>query len=156
MIKVSDELALHHDSPSLTDLPRSFAIDIRVGQREIDGFGHVNNARYIEWLDQVHWSHLAALGLTAERIFAEQCGFVVHHSDVTYLAPLLEGDLVRVGTAVSSFNGSYRLSRQFQLLRLHDQTTALRGTIDYVAVDLATGRPKRVPDTFARLLECTL
>ena len=111
-----------------------------------------NNAVYIQWLDQVHWSHLNFIGISNDSIFATSCGFVVHHTEVTYLAPLIENDLIRVGTSITQFDGLVRMTRQFQIVRITDSVTVLRGTINYVAVNLETGKPMRVPTTFSEMI----
>lgn len=149
MIQISEILATEKDSPMLTKLPTSCAIDLLVSKEDIDGFGHANNARYIQWLDQVHWYHLDAMGISQVDIFREQCGFVVYHTDITYKAPLSEGDMVKVGTMVEAFDSSFRMTRKFQLVRIADETTALIGTIDYISVNLSTGKPKRLPAPFS-------
>lgn len=153
MIRVTEELARETDAPILTALTRSFSIDITVQKSEIDGFGHVNNANYIQWLDQVHWSHLSVMGISDDDILATKCGFVVHKTEVTYHAPLCEGERLSVGTAIVNFDSAFRLKRQFQLVRHRDKVTVLGGTIQYVAIDLTTGKPKRVPHSFATAIE---
>ncbi len=89
MSSVSEVLATTADSPLLHDLKNSFAIDLTVSPDQIDGFSHVNNAVYIQWLDQVHWAHLAHLGISYEEIVRTSCGFVVYHTEVTYCEPLV-------------------------------------------------------------------
>lgn len=148
MIVVSEVIATECNSPVLTDLKNSYSIDIKVTEKEIDGFGHVNNANYIQWLDQVHWSHLDYMGISSSDITNSNCGFVVHHTEVTYHAPLIENEIVKVGTSIISFDGNFRLTRKFQLLRLRDNTTVLSGEIRYVSIDLTTGRPKRAPQHY--------
>ncbi len=152
MIHVSEVLKTENNSPVLTDLENSYSIDIKVTENEIDGFGHVNNAYYIQWLDQVHWSHLHHLGISSSDILDSNCGFVVHHTEVTYHAPLMQDDIVKVGTSIISFDGQFRLTRKFQVLRLHDSVTALRGEIRYVSIDLTTGKPKRTPQSYLEKL----
>lgn len=148
MINISKELAREENSPLLNELTNSFSIDIKVTAGDIDGFAHVNNANYIQWLDQVHWSHLRYLGIPEKEIFEENCGFVVRHTDVTYLAPVKESELIKVGTAITEFDERFRLTRTFQLLRLRDTATVLRGKITYIAVNIARGTPKRIPLKF--------
>lgn len=148
MIEVSEVISTEFNSPVLTNLTNSYAIDIKVVAAEIDGFGHVNNANYIQWLDQVHWAHLDEMGITDTKIYEASCGFVVRDTAVSYLAPLIEGDIVRIGTAIIEFDERFRMTRQFQLVRLQDGSTVLSGTIKYVAVDLQKGTPKRIPQAF--------
>jgi len=151
MIKVSEVLSTETNSPLLTELINSYSIDIQVTNREIDGFDHVNNANYIQWLDQVHWSHLAAMGISADLVQELQCGFVVRHTDVTYRNPLVKDDVVKVGCSIVQFD-AFKLTRRFQLVRLSDGLTVLDGEILYVSIDLTTGKLKRIPKEFISLI----
>ncbi len=140
------------NSPLLTKLNNSYSIDIRVTDLEIDGFGHVNNANYIQWLDQVHWSHLNYIGISSELVHSLQCGFVVRHTDVTYLNPLIVDDVVKVGCSIVQFDENFKLTRKFQLVRLRDSAPVLEGEILYVSIDLGKGKLKRIPKEFVNLI----
>lgn len=148
MIKVSEELCRELKSPLLSELQNSFSIDIKVSHSDLDGFGHVNNANYIQWLDQAHWTHLDHMGIIGDVVQETNCGFVVRDTTVTYLAPLLENDIIKVGTEITAFDQRFKMTRKFQLVRIHDSKTVLRGEIHYVSIDLAKGTPKRVPQEF--------
>ena len=48
------------------DLPDPF-IHARVAEHaEIDGYGHVNNAVYVVWLDDCAWAHSIHRGISPE------------------------------------------------------------------------------------------
>lgn len=145
MIQVSETLRSEVNSKYLNELIQSFSIDIKVEEKDLDGFGHVNNANYIQWLDQVHWMHLAHMGIAEAEINEFNWGFVVRDTTATYLAPLLEEEIVQVGTSITEFDERFRMTRKFQLVRLRDNTTVLQAEIKYVSVDLKKGTPKRVP-----------
>jgi acyl-CoA thioester hydrolase len=152
VIKVSDVLRESIDSPLLSDLRTCYSIDLNVSSSDLDGFGHVNNANYIQWLDQVHWSHLAYMGITGDMVTKLNCGFVVRHTDVTYLNPLVENDTIRVGCSIIGFDKNFRLTRQFQLVRLSDSVTVLKGEILYVSIDIQKGKLKRIPKEYSELI----
>ncbi|HET8791321.1 MAG TPA: acyl-CoA thioesterase, partial [Modicisalibacter sp.] len=48
------------------DLPTPFVIDITVDEAAIDHYGHVNNAEYLRWIEQISWAHSRHLGLTID------------------------------------------------------------------------------------------
>ncbi len=129
MIHVSDVISTESNSELLTNLSNSYSIDIQVSKNDIDGFGHVNNANYVQWLDQVHWYHLHFMGIKDSDVTEVNCGFVVYNSDLTYLAPLFENDRVRVGTEITYFDKRFRLTRRFQLVRVRDNVTVLKAQI---------------------------
>ncbi|MBU3915779.1 acyl-CoA thioesterase [bacterium] len=149
---IQENLITTIDSDLITDFPRSFSIDLRVSKSDVDGLGHMNNAVYVNWLDQAHLYHLFNLGITMDVMKTCQRGLVVRHSEVDYLSALQENDLVRVGTCVASCDGKLRLCRHFQMVRRNDGVTVLRGLIDYVCIDYKNGKPRRMPAEFVNAL----
>lgn len=116
---------------------------------DIDGYGHVNNAVYVRWLDRCAWSHSAALGLPADDCVRDRRGMAVWRTQLNYLAPAFEGDRLDVGTWIVGSDGRLRVARRFQILRPADGRTLLRALIQYVCIDLDSGRPRRMPPSFA-------
>lgn len=74
-----------------TIFPFSTEIDVR--GYEIDSFGHVNNAVYLQWLEHARWE----LGLTHSLDLINPNALpVVRHVTLDYRAQTLLGDRVRV------------------------------------------------------------
>ncbi len=140
------------DSDLITDFAKSFSIDLQVSKSEVDALGHMNNAVYVNWLDQAHLYHLFNLGITIEIMKATQHGLVVRHTELDYLSALQENDIARVGTCVASCDGKLRLRRHFQMVRLDDGLAVMRGLIDYVCIDYKKGKPRRMPAEFVNAL----
>ena len=131
------------------DLPRPHVLGVTAGAGDIDGYGHVNNAVYVRWLDHCAWSHSAALGLPAEHCIGSRRGMAVLRTPIHYLAPALAGDELEAGTWIVANDGRLRVWRRFQLRRPADGRTLLRALILYVCIDLDSGRPRRMPPEFA-------
>ncbi len=140
------------NSDLITDFTRSFSIDLQVTTSDIDELGHMNNAVYVNWLDQAHLYHTFHLGITPEVMKATQCALVVRHTELFYLLPLKENEMARVGTCVAKCDKKIRLEREFQIVRLEDRQTILRGSIDYICIDFIKGKPKRMPEIYASSL----
>lgn len=128
-------------------LPAPFTILIEVGASHLDGFGHVNNAVYIQWLEQCSWAHSAAVGLPLERCVALKRGMAIRRTEVDYLLAAQSGDRVVVGNWVTSAS-RLRAERQFEIYRLGDGAKLLQARIDYVCINLQTGQPTRFPQEF--------
>jgi acyl-CoA thioester hydrolase len=47
-------------------------------------------------------------------------------------------------------DGRLRAERRFQVIRLPDGTTLARARVDYVCINLDSGRAARMPEIFAR------
>jgi acyl-CoA thioester hydrolase len=130
------------------DLPAPHVTTLIVEAPDIDAYDHVNNAVYVTWLDRAAWSHSAALGLPIERCLALDRGMAVLRSVISYLRPALLGDTVLVGTWLLPADYKLRARRRFQLRRAADGATLVRAEIDYVCIELSSGRPARAPAEF--------
>ena len=130
------------------DLPAPHVHAVVAGSDDIDGYGHVNNAVYLKWLDQTAWSHSTALGLSPEACIGARRGMAVLRSQLHYLAPALESDRLEVGTWIVGTDGRLRCARRFQVRRLVDGRTLLRALLHYVCIDLDSGRARRMPPEF--------
>ena len=132
------------------DLPDPFAIDVVVAPGDIDGYGHANNACYVRWCEEVVWAHSRSVGMDLADFQELGRAMAVHHSEFDYLAPAFEGDRLEVANWIVAIDGRLSARRQFQIRRPADGRTLLRAEIRFVCIDLASGRPRRMP---ARFLE---
>ena len=105
-----------------------------------DRFGHVNNARYLEFLEEGRWAHLEerGLGLT----FFEEHGVfpVVVRLCISYRRPGSAGDTVEVLTGVK--NAGRRKVVIEQTIRLAStQEVCAEAEVTAVFLDSETSRP---------------
>ena len=117
---------------------------------DIDAYEHVNNAVYLTWLDRAAWSHSAALGVPLERCLALRRGMAAQRIQIEYRRAAVRDDVVQVATWIVSTDGRLRVERRFQVRRSADGETLARARIDYVCINLDTGRAVRMPESFAR------
>ena len=132
------------------DHPEPFVIDHTVARDEVDGPGHVNNVNYLQWLEDCAWAHSTARGFDVAAMRRLGAAMVVRESRLQYLQATFEGDLLLIGDWLSHCDGRLRATRTFQIVRPADAATIMRAQIDYVCIDIASGRPKRMPDAFAQ------
>jgi len=132
------------------DHPAPHVIELAVRAADIDDYAHVNNAVYLTWLDRAAWSHSAALGVPLERCLTLRRGMAAQRIEIDYLRAAVEGDRVQAATWIVSADGRLRAERRFQLRRLGDGATLARARIDYVCINLDSGRAARMPEIFAR------
>jgi len=86
-------------------------IEVRYG--DLDPQGHLNNAKYLTYLEQARIRYIQHLGLWRGDSFME-VGMILAEVRITYLAPVLFGQPVQVGVRVSrlgnkSFDMEYSL-----------------------------------------------
>jgi acyl-CoA thioester hydrolase len=72
----------------------------------------------------------------------------VLRSVFVYLRPALRGEKILVATWLLPSEGKLKIRRRFQMWRTTDAQTVLRAEIDYVCLELSSGRPIRWPPEF--------
>jgi acyl-CoA thioester hydrolase len=131
------------------DLADAFVVELAVRPQDIDAYGHVNNAVYLTWLDRAAWSHSAALGVPLEHCVAVRRGMAATRIEIDYLRSAQASDTVRVATWITRADARLRVERRFQLVRASDGETLARARIEYVCINLDSGRATRMPEQFA-------
>ena len=101
-----------------------------------DAFGHTNNVSYLEWLEKAAWSHSEALGLNIAAYYDLGCGCVVRKHELNYCLPSYVGEELAIGTWISANDGKLSTTRDYQIIRLHDNKTILTGRTHFVTVDM--------------------
>ena len=134
----------------LWDRPDPFVVSIPVEQQHIDELGHANNVHYLNWLLTCSWQHSAHVGLPPQEMLATGCAMAVREVRMQYLSATFAGDLLWVGDWLIHNDGRLRATRAFQILREADSTCVMRAEIDYICINVASGRPQRMPDVFVR------
>jgi acyl-CoA thioester hydrolase len=122
----------------------TFAVPITVEPGDIDFMGHVNNARYLTWVQDAvlaHWRRLAP----AEDVATK--AWVALKHEITYLRPGFLGDAVVARPVLESFKGA----RAFYLTvisRGEDVLAEVRSA--WCCIDAETLKPARIGDHLRR------
>ena len=132
------------------DHPAPHIIELGVRPEDIDAYEHVNNSVYLTWLDRAAWSHSAALGVPLRECLTLRRGMAAHRLEIEYLRAAVLGDVVQAATWIVGTDGRLRVERRFQLRRKADGRTLSRARIDYVCINLDSGRAVRMPESFSR------
>lgn len=130
------------------DHPNPFVTPFKVEDADIDGFGHVNNAVYVRWLNDGAWTHSKSLGLDFDSYKALDAGVVVVGHEIKYLSSALPGETALVATWITSNDGRLRLTRRFQICDEATGRTFVRATTRFAIIALSSGRPRRMPPEF--------
>jgi acyl-CoA thioester hydrolase len=116
----------------------------------IDRNGHVNNVRYVEWMQDLavrHWREIG--GETINRDHTATWVARSHH--IEYLRPAFAGDHIEAVTWIASLR-KVRSQRCYRFTRLDDGRVLAQGETDWVFVDVGTGRPRAVPPMVSNIL----
>lgn len=134
------------------DLPDPFILAIDVTEADTDRLGHANNVVYVRWLEDISWAHIESLGMTWELHEATGKAMAITRTEIDYLASANAGDRLLLATWLTWFDGRFRSSRQFQLVRPDDGRTLVRAVSTHACVSLRSQRPTRVPPEYAEIL----
>ncbi|HTN35401.1 MAG TPA: thioesterase family protein [Marinobacter sp.] len=144
------------DNQLVWDLPDPFIINITVNDSDTDELGHANNVVYVRWLEDVSWAHIESLGMTWALHEATGKAMAITRTEIDYLASAIPGDRLLLGTWLTEYDGRFRSSRQFQLIRQADAKTLVRAVSTHACVDMKSQRPARVPKEFSDILEAAV
>jgi acyl-CoA thioester hydrolase len=133
---------------ALWDHPQPFCLQVEVKAEHIDALNHTNNTVYVKWCEEVAWAHSNALGLDVESYRQLNRAMAITRSEYNYLQASRQGDELIAATWITQWNGKLTMRRHFQILRPNDAVTVLRGTMDFVCIEISTGRPRRMPAEF--------
>jgi YbgC/YbaW family acyl-CoA thioester hydrolase len=116
---------------------------------EVDVNGHVNNAKYVEYLEWGREEWYEAQGFPYARLLALGAITVVVNLNVTLRRPCHQGDRLRIVTRPerrgrTSFALAQRIDKA-------NDAVAAEAVVTVVTVDPATRRPRPLPEEFARL-----
>lgn len=116
----------------------------RVRQYELDSFGHVNNAVYLNYVEQIAVEHSESEGVGRAWCEANGGVWIVRSHAVTYRLPALGGDEIEVKTEVLGFKAATG-SRKTTISRVKDGVILVECTTEWVWLKMPEGRPARVP-----------
>jgi thioesterase-3 len=115
-----------------------------------DRFGHVNNARYLEFLEEARWEHLDERGLDVSFFKAHGIFPVVVRLSISYRRPASVGDVLRVTTeAVSA--GRLRVVITQEACFASSDEVCVEAEVTVAFLDEGTGRPVPLSDEVLRV-----
>ena len=120
---------------------RAFTLHFTARAADIDVLGHVNNAVWVRWIQDVatgHWAAFASVDEQAALIW------VVARHEIDYLKPLLVGERVAGHTWVADAARGARFDRHMAFVG-DDGKQHLRARTTWALLDRASSRPMRVP-----------
>ena len=115
--------------------------------RDIDSVGHVNNAVYLSYTEAAGLDAARAYGWDPQNVLNQGWGIFTRRARVEYLAPAQLGDDLEVETWLSP-PGNTSITRYYRIRRAGTGELLVRALSVWVTVDLATGRPTPVPESF--------
>ncbi len=130
--------------------PLSYTDSWRVRQYEVDVNGHVNNAVYLNYAEEMAVRHAEASGFGAAWAARHGGAWVIRHHEVTYHAPARAGDRLELKVTVELIRGS-RGQRRTTVKRDTDGRLLAEIFTEWAWVRATDGRPAPVPRELVEL-----
>ena len=122
-----------------------FSLRIAAAPGDIDELGHVNNAAFVRWIQDVATAHWRAAAGAAH---VDAYVWVVTRHEIDYLRPVLPGETVIARTWVGEAPKGARFDRHVEIVG-DDGVVRARAKTTWAMLDKASGRPLRVPQEVA-------
>jgi acyl-CoA thioester hydrolase len=107
----------------------------------IDELGHVNNAVWVQWIQEVALAHWYSV---ADPAHQDDYIWVVVRHEIDYLRAVVEGETVTGRTWVGEAAKGARFDREMEFVG-DDGKVRVRARTTWAIIDKKAGRPIRVP-----------
>jgi thioesterase-3 len=123
--------------------------EIKIRGYHTDLYQHVNNARYLEFLEEARWQ-LFEDQLDLETFMREGFLFFVVNINISYRSPARVGDIVRVRSGLKKIGNRSAVIRQ-QIVNNDTGTVCVDADVTFVIADTG-GRPLKLEADLKEML----
>jgi acyl-CoA thioester hydrolase len=116
----------------------------RAGWRDLDPAGHVNNAVYLAYIEDIGAQLAAAHRWPMARLESEGLDIVARYHRIAYKQPAMFDDEMELATWLSDV-GSSTAVRHTTITRMEDGALLARARTVHVWIDTITGQPTPIP-----------
>ena len=119
----------------------TFELTFTAGSEHIDELGHVNNAVWVQWMEQVAVTHWRSV---AKPEHQDAYFWVVVRHEIDYLRATVEGETIVARTWAGETPRGAKFDRHMEFIG-DDGKPRVRARSWWAIIDKASGRPIRVP-----------
>ncbi|MFQ5942249.1 MAG: acyl-[acyl-carrier-protein] thioesterase [Anaerolineales bacterium] len=116
----------------------------RVEWRDVDSFGHLNNASYLSYTQEAAIEAGIAYGVTHASSVEAGLGWALKRSRIEYLQPALPDEELQIETWLTSLRQA-SAERFYSVTRLSDGEQLARAKSHWLTMDIDSGKPRRLP-----------
>ena len=124
-----------------------FEKEIRVQESDLDALKHVNNVRYVDWVQEValaHWHE------KAPKEMREKWVWVMTKHCIEYKKAAVLDNHILIKTYLEAAKGPIA-NRIVEFYIENDQYAAIRSTTTWCLLDAASMKPRRIPENVAEV-----
>ena len=122
--------------------------EIKVRGYHLDVYGHVNNARYLEFLEEARWKWVEDI-VGAGQAFSREMGFSIVNININYRRPATLGEELEIGTGIKEFKSRSAVVEQVIRLKGTDMVV-VEAAVTFVMVSTKTGKALPMDDNLRR------
>ena len=123
-------------------------IEVRYG--DLDPQGHVNNARFMTYMEQARIEYVRQSGLWESNSF-QDIGIILADAQVTFHAPILYAQSVQVGVRVTRL-GNKSMTMEYRIEETQTGQSFASGSTVIVTYDYHTERTVPIPDRWRQII----
>ena len=124
-----------------------FRYTLEVRGYELDSFGHVNNAVYLNYLETARWAVLKEHNITLETMQTLKRWPVIASVEAQYIRPLFMGDKIEIRT---SFPEHSRAAFFIDQEIYKGDQLVFKAKLKSVIIN-ENGRPESIPEQYAQI-----
>lgn len=127
-------------------------VTLRVRGYHLDGYGHVNNARYLEFLEEGRWGYFDDRPELARHFASGNPALVAVNLNINYRQAAVAGDDLEVLTRIAELGS--RSARMYQeIRRLGDGKQVADADLTFVLLDVRAQQSMAIAGETRRVLE---
>lgn len=126
--------------------PYHFYCPIEVRYGDLDPQGHVNNAKFLTYLEQARVAYFSKLGLWNNHSYMGT-GIIVAEIRISYHRPILLGDPIEVGIRTARI-GNKSLNMEYSIEHSQTRQIYAKASSIGVAYDYSAGHSIAVPESW--------
>lgn len=130
---------------------RESQIEIKVRGYHLDVYQHVNNARYLELLEEGRWAHYEGR-LESDFFTQNKLGMVVVNNNINYHYPATLGEVLIVKTKIEHIGNKSVRFRQQLFLKGTDKLV-IDAAVTFVIMDMKATKSVPIEGKVRELLE---
>jgi acyl-CoA thioester hydrolase len=119
----------------------TFELEFVARPEHIDELGHVNNAVWVQWMEQIAVAHWRSAAAAAHQ---DAYFWVVVRHEIDYLRAAVEGERIIARTWAGEKPQGAKFDRHIEFVG-DDGTVRVRARSWWAIIDTSSGRPIRVP-----------
>ncbi|MGO1395274.1 MAG: acyl-CoA thioesterase [Halomonas sp.] len=113
-------------------------VQLRVRGYHLDGYGHVNNARYLEFMEEGRWDYFDQHPAMIKELHQAGRAFVVVNLNIDYLAAARHGDDIEIMTGIVDVGERSGLCHH-RIVR-KDGTVIAQADLTFVLLDMRANK----------------